>query len=195
MVTLRILTTDDWPLWRDLRLASLTDAPHAFRPRLADWRHGGEERWRARLHLPGAHHVAALLTGGGADGPERPGGPNGTPIGLADGVPGPDGVRELRSVWVGPQARGRGVADLLIAEVERWARASGGTVLRLAVLAGNEPALALYRRHGFTVCPGTDAAADAGTAPAAGTDAHTAPDTGADAVTGVREIVMAKPLT
>ncbi|MDH6706772.1 ribosomal protein S18 acetylase RimI-like enzyme [Kitasatospora sp. MAA19] len=162
MVILRILTTDDWPLWRDLRIAALTDAPHAFKARLADWHHGGEERWRARLHLPGAHHVAALLDG-----------PDGTPVGLADGVPGADGVRELRAVWVGPQARGRGVADRLIEEVERWARASGGTTLRLAVIPGNEPALALYRRHGFT------ALAEPG-------------EPLADGVT--RELVMAKPL-
>ncbi|WP_371520678.1 GNAT family N-acetyltransferase [Kitasatospora sp. NBC_01300] len=168
MVTLRILTTDDWPLWRDLRLAALSDSPHAFKARLEDWHHGGEERWRARLHLPGAHHVAALL-----DGPDGPDGPDATPVGLADGLPGADGVRELRSVWVGPEARGRGVADLLLEEVERWARASGGTTLRLAVLPGNEPAIALYRRHGFT------ALAEPG-------------GLLADGVT--RELVMAKPL-
>ncbi|MEV8321852.1 GNAT family N-acetyltransferase [Kitasatospora sp. NPDC056731] len=168
MVTLRILATDDWPLWRDLRLAALSDAPHAFKARLADWHHGGEERWRARLHLPGAHHVAALL-----DGPADPDGPDTTPVGLADGLPGADGVRELRSVWVGPKARGRGVADRLLEEVERWARASGGSTLRLAVLPGNEPAITLYRRHGFT------APAEPGGPLAGG---------------ATRELVMAKPL-
>ncbi|MFE7526863.1 GNAT family N-acetyltransferase [Kitasatospora sp. NPDC057542] len=135
-LTLRTLTTADWPLWRDLRLAALTDAPDAFKAGLADWHQGGEDRWRDRLHLPDAHHVVAFLAGG--------------PVGLAGGLPGsPDGVRELRSLWVAPQARGRGVADRLIEEVERWARATGGTTLRLAVLPGNQAAFALYRRHGF----------------------------------------------
>ncbi|MFJ2804672.1 GNAT family N-acetyltransferase [Kitasatospora sp. NPDC087271] len=174
MVTLRILTTDDWPLWRDLRLAALSDAPHAFKARLADWRHGGEERWRARLHLPGAHHVAALL-----DGPD---GPDATPVGLADGLPGAGGVRELRSVWVGPKARGRGVADRLLEEVERWARASGGSTLRLAVLPGNEPAITLYRRHGFTALTALTALTEPG-------------GPGGPLAGGVsRELVMAKPL-
>ncbi|WP_369182572.1 GNAT family N-acetyltransferase [Streptomyces sp. Y1] len=147
MVTLRALTPDDWPLWRDLRLAALTDAPHAFKAGLADWHDGGAQRWRARLHLPGAHRVAAFL----AD----------TPVGLVGGMPGTGGPgeRELRSLWVGPRARGRGVADRLIEEVERWARADGGTELRLAVLPGNAPAIALYRRHGFAPLdepPGAD---------------------------------------
>ncbi|MFJ6620606.1 GNAT family N-acetyltransferase [Kitasatospora sp. NPDC091335] len=135
-LTLRPLTTVDWPLWRDLRLAALTDAPDAFKAGLADWRHDGEARWRDRLRLPGAHGIAALL--------------DDDPVGLVGGLPGsPDGVRELRSLWVAPRARGRGVADRLIEEVERWALATGGTTLRLAVLPGNAAALALYRRHGF----------------------------------------------
>ncbi|MFI2606804.1 GNAT family N-acetyltransferase [Kitasatospora sp. NPDC018619] len=135
-LTLRTLTTADWPLWRELRLAALTDAPESFRTGLADWHRGGEDRWRARLGLPGAHHVVALL--------------GGEPVGLVGGLPGaPDGVRELRSLWVAPQARGQGVADRLVEEVERWARATGGRTLRLAVLPGNAAALALYRRHGF----------------------------------------------
>ncbi|MFE4513372.1 GNAT family N-acetyltransferase [Kitasatospora sp. NPDC056783] len=135
-LTLRTLTAADWPLWRDLRLAALSEAPDAFKTGLADWNHGGEDRWRARLLRPDAHHVAAFL--------------GGSPVGLVGCLPGsPDGVRELRSLWVTPQVRGRGVADRLIEEVERWGRAVGGTTLRLAVLPGNEAALALYRRHGF----------------------------------------------
>ncbi|MFB7614280.1 GNAT family N-acetyltransferase [Kitasatospora sp. NPDC056181] len=135
MVVLRVLTTDDWPLWRDARLAALAEAPYAFKARLADWEHGGERQWRERLAMPGAFHVVALL--------------DGRPAGLAGGVPGADGVPELRSVWVGPEVRGRGVADRLVAAVEGWALRTGAAVLQLAVVPGNEAAAALYRRHGF----------------------------------------------
>lgn len=136
MVRLRAVSTDDWPLWRDTRLAALTEAPHAFKARLADWHRGGEERWRARLELPGAYHVVALL--------------DGRTVGMAGGMPG-DGGRppELRSVWVSPEARGHGVGALLIGAVETWALRSGATALRLAVLPDNAPAIALYERHGF----------------------------------------------
>lgn len=134
-MSLRVLTQDDWPLWREVRLAALTDAPYAFKSTLADWHRGGEQRWRARLEMPGAFHVVALL--------------DGRAVGVAGGVPGLGGVRELRSVWVGPEARGHGVGDQLIAAVEGWARRTGGTTLTLGVFPGNAAAIALYRRHGF----------------------------------------------
>ncbi|MBT2384710.1 GNAT family N-acetyltransferase [Streptomyces sp. ISL-11] len=135
MVILRVLTPDDWPLWRDVRLAALADAPHAFRSRLSDWRRGGEERWRARLTIPGAYHVVAMM--------------DGRAVGVACGLPGDGGVDELRSLWVGPGLRGNGVGDQLMAAVEAWALRTGATALRLAVVPGNAPAIALYRRHGF----------------------------------------------
>lgn len=134
MVTLRVPTPADWPLWRAVRLAALTDAPHAFRVSLADWRRGGEEEWRARLTLPGAHNVVALL--------------DDRPVGVARGVPGENGC-ELRSVWVAPSARGHGVADRLLAEIEAWAVRSGTAMLRLAVYPDNARAVALYERHGY----------------------------------------------
>ncbi|MZE80668.1 GNAT family N-acetyltransferase [Streptomyces xinghaiensis] len=135
MLRLRVLTEHDWPLWREVRLAALSEAPHAFKVRLAEWDRGGEERWRARLEAPDAYNVVALL--------------DGRAVGMASGVPDGNGLCELRSVWVGPEARGRGVADELLAAVETWARRSGATALKLAVIPGNEPAAALYRRHGF----------------------------------------------
>ncbi|KAB8163814.1 GNAT family N-acetyltransferase [Streptomyces sp. 3MP-14] len=150
-VTLRVVGggAGDWPLWRDARLAALREAPEAFTPRLADWENGERARWRARLTLPGAHNLVAVRAG--------------RPVGLARGVPARPGVAELRSVWVARAARGRGVGDALLAEVARWARAAGARELRLAVVAGNERALALYRRHGFEAVAGTpDPGADAG---------------------------------
>lgn len=135
MVTVRMMTDDDWPLWRDVRIAALTDAPQAFRARLADWESGGATHWRARLTMPGAHNVVAML--------------DGSPVGLASGVPGVDGEVLLHSVWVSPDARGRGVAGLLIDAIRTWAAGAGARTLTLAVIPGNEAATGLYRRLGF----------------------------------------------
>jgi ribosomal protein S18 acetylase RimI-like enzyme len=135
---IRVLTEDDWQIWRELRLAALAEAPHAFGSRLADWQGGGdrEPRWRARLATPGSYHVVAVR--------------DGEPVGMASGLPaGPAGVVELFSMWVRPAARGRGVGDALVRAVEQWARQVPARVLRLAVTEGNHPAVALYRRHGF----------------------------------------------
>ncbi|WP_431960128.1 N-acetyltransferase family protein [Actinacidiphila sp. bgisy160] len=139
MIELRVLTPDDWPLWRELRLAALADAPHAFGARLADWQGDGdrEERWRDRLALAGSYNLVALV--------------DGRPRGMASGVPGerPDTAR-LISMWVAGEARGRGVADLLIRAVEEWAAGTAGAAsLHLAVAEGNAPATALYTRNGF----------------------------------------------
>jgi ribosomal protein S18 acetylase RimI-like enzyme len=137
MVRLRVVTTDDWPLWRDVRLAALADAPHAFKSRLADWNRGGEKQWRARLETPGTYNLVALL--------------GGRAVGIASGLPDEDGgPYELRSVWVSPEARGRAVGDLLLDAVEDWALGCGAATLRLAVFPNNAAALALYERHGFT---------------------------------------------
>jgi len=137
VIELRVLTPDDWRTWRRLRLAALAEAPHAFSSRLADWQGDGdrEERWRARLGIPGSCNVVAVL--------------DGEPAGMASGVPAGAGAAELISMWVSPAARGHGIGDHLVQAVARWARQAGSEVLRLAVAQGNENAAGLYRRNGF----------------------------------------------
>jgi ribosomal protein S18 acetylase RimI-like enzyme len=138
VIELRVLPAQDWTIWRGLRLAALAQAPYAFGARLADWQGEGdrEQRWRARLTVPGSYNVVALLAG--------------EPVGMASGMPtAEDGVVELISMWVRPAVRGRGVGDLLVRAVERWARDRGAQVVRLAVAQGNEAAYALYQRNGF----------------------------------------------
>ncbi len=56
---------------------------------------------------------------------------------------------ELLSLWVAPTARGRGVGDALVREVERWARSVGARFVRLGVAADNPAARGLYKRHRF----------------------------------------------
>ncbi|MFI5486724.1 GNAT family N-acetyltransferase [Micromonospora echinaurantiaca] len=138
MIETRALSEGDWKVWRELRLAALTEAPYAFGSRLADWQGDGdrEERWRGRLAIPGSYNVVAML--------------DGQPVGMASGVPtDQDGVVELISMYVAPIGRGRGVGDHLLHAVEQWARQVGAGALRLAVVADNKNAWALYQRNGF----------------------------------------------
>jgi ribosomal protein S18 acetylase RimI-like enzyme len=132
----RELTPEDWPIWRELRLCALAEAPHAFGARLADWQGAGDrpERWRDRLAIPGSYNIVVVL--------------DGRPVGMASGVPGEAGA-ELISMWVEPAARGRGAGDRLMVAVQRWAWDAGARQVRLAVADGNEAAITLYRRHGF----------------------------------------------
>jgi ribosomal-protein-alanine N-acetyltransferase len=53
------------------------------------------------------------------------------------------------NVAVAPEARRRGVARTILAEVESQARAQGARVAMLEVRRGNAPAIALYRALGY----------------------------------------------
>lgn len=57
---------------------------------------------------------------------------------------------ELQSIAVKGEARGRGIGSALLEVLVDWAREEGYRSLHLEVRAGNVPALALYRRFGFS---------------------------------------------
>jgi ribosomal-protein-alanine N-acetyltransferase len=60
-------------------------------------------------------------------------------------------ICELRRIGVHPSMRRAGMARDLLRAVIDHARQSGCARVELEVAAGNEPALALYRAHGFEV--------------------------------------------
>ena len=125
---------DGWPLWRAARLAALADAPDAFPRASAQWAGGGETQWRERLLDTTALKVVAVK--------------DGAPVGLVRGVV-EDGCVWLHSLWVSPQVRGQGLGGQLVTAVEEWAARQGAAHVRLEVVPGNAPAIALYRRHGY----------------------------------------------
>jgi ribosomal protein S18 acetylase RimI-like enzyme len=55
----------------------------------------------------------------------------------------------IHDLYVKPEYRRRGVASILMAEAERFARRERAQWLRLGVLDRNEPARRFYVRHGF----------------------------------------------
>lgn len=170
MIELRVLSVDDWAVWRELRLAALAEAPSAFGSTLAEWQGDGdrEERWRTRLGIPGSHNVVAVLDG------RQVGMVSGIPAGTPAGISAEDAhAVELISMWVSPAVRGQRVGDSLIGHVERWAVQRRARTLRLSVMPDNRAAIAFYERHGFKTT---------------GEPGDLAPD-------GVRrELIMAKPL-
>lgn len=136
-VTLRVLTADEWALFREVRLEALREAPYAFDSTLDDWQgeRDTEERWRQRLtNVP--FNVIAYVEN--------------APSGMASATqPNADGTIELISMWVAPFARGAGVGDALVATVTRWARERRIGTVALEVMEDNARARAFYRRHGF----------------------------------------------
>jgi ribosomal protein S18 acetylase RimI-like enzyme len=120
---------------RAVRLRALADEPDAFGSTLADAERRSAEDWEAQLEaLP-----TFVWHEGDAD------------VGMVRGAP-HDADPEagyLISMWVAPEARGRGVGGALIAEVIAWARGRGLRRLVLDVGAHNGSARRLYERAGF----------------------------------------------
>ncbi len=129
----RLRTDEDWPLWRELRLAAFADAPEAFVGAPEEWDDGGEAQWRERLLDPAALAIVAMVDGKG--------------VGLARGALEDDSAW-LHSLWVDPGQRGHGVAERLVEAVEEWARGRSRRVT-LDVVPGNTRAIALYTRLGY----------------------------------------------
>jgi len=95
-----------------------------------------EEQWRGWF----SDRFAMFL----ADLPDRA-----EPAGLAGVFDAGDGAG-LVSMWVRPDARGRGVGEALMNAAACWARARGHVAMYLWVAEANETARRLYERYGFT---------------------------------------------
>ena len=139
MVLVRETVTADWQAWRGIRLQALRDAPDAFGSTYADQVLLGEAHWRQRV------------TGGGLFLAWLPEVSASEPTGMAGGYQETPGVVELISMFIRPQARGRGVGVALIDAVIGWARARDASSVHLWVTETNSRARLLYERQGFTV--------------------------------------------
>ena len=142
-VQVRRAYPDEWATVREVRLAALADAPDAFASTLSREACRGEPQWRS--WITASPWFLAWRAG--------------KPAGLVAAVPGQpvSGAPaaglcgwHLVSMWVSPQARGHGVADLLLGAVIDHAEAAGAPRVTLWVTLGNARARSFYQRMGFT---------------------------------------------
>ena len=129
------LTVEEGARLRTVRLCALSDAPSAFGTTFEESARWPPELWSKQL----AGSVAFVAVVGDSD------------VGLVRGVP--DGsakdTARLSSLWVAPEARGKGVGASMIDAVVAWARSNGFGELQLGVNDDNVAAIALYARKGF----------------------------------------------
>ncbi|RPI07818.1 MAG: GNAT family N-acetyltransferase, partial [Actinobacteria bacterium] len=122
---------------RRIRLEALRTDPDAFGSTL--------EREESRSHGDWVGWLSRCATFVAED--------EGGPVGLVGGMVDDEDSRRavLISMWVAPARRGRGVGGQLVAAVVAWARDEGKRRVTLRVIDGNEAAIALYEKCGFSL--------------------------------------------
>ncbi len=120
---------------RAIRLRALQDTPDAFGSSYEREQPFPPDKWTERLKNPESRWMVA--TDGGAD------------VGLVCGLA-EEGGMHLLSMWVAPEARGRGVGSRLVDATVAWAREYGAEEVGLWAVDRNAAARALYVRKGFT---------------------------------------------
>lgn len=137
-MSVRRLRADEAPLLRDIRLRALQDAPHAFGSTYAREVAFADAEWEARARRAAAAEEVATFVAEPA-------------AGIATGALSDEdpGLAHLFGMWVAPEARGRGLAVVLLDAVIAWA-AERRPRLQAVVEQHNASAAALYTRAGFT---------------------------------------------
>ncbi|MFL6158781.1 MAG: GNAT family N-acetyltransferase [Marmoricola sp.] len=133
----RLLGTDDWEVWRQLRLSALADAPDAFGATLAEERGFDEARWRRWL---GDDDPQVLVLDGGR--------PVAIGAGYREETDGAAPRLHVIAMWTDPAYRGRRLAAQVLTALVEWA-APRDLDLALDVAIGNTAARRSYEAFGF----------------------------------------------
>jgi GNAT superfamily N-acetyltransferase len=120
---------------KSIRLRALREAPDAFGSTYLEVAARPPESWTSQLNSL-VTHIAVI---------------DDQDVGVVRGSP--DEVSASRvwliSMWVAPEARGRGVGEALVRSIVDWAKRAAAIELVLEVGVHNDPARALYKRMGF----------------------------------------------
>jgi ribosomal protein S18 acetylase RimI-like enzyme len=140
-IDVRRVQPGEWAALRAVRLAALADAPAAFGSTMARELAFDEAEWRRRAASNSPTFIAWRA---------------GQPLGLCTAVRRQEGAGtdsrpewELLSMWVSPDLRGTGCADILVSAAARAVRAESAEQLTLWVADGNDRARAFYLKTGF----------------------------------------------
>ena len=141
-VAIRQVRAEEWRGWRETRLRMLRDDADFFSTRYDDMVREPDATWRDWVADAAAGGQKILFVAEEGD----------RWLGVVGAFARVDPQEvQLISMWVDPEARGRGLARDLIHAVARWAEERGSQRVVLFVQEANEPARALYERAGFRV--------------------------------------------
>ena len=133
---IRQLTSEEWPLWKSIRLEALEKVPEAFGSSFEDETLRSDANWQDSLKnsdIFGVFQGDELVGTAGVFYHQQ------TKLQHKAG---------LFGVYIQPRCRGLGLAGKLIATIIEHAKAKA-LQLYCAVVVGNASALKLYQHHGF----------------------------------------------
>ena len=134
-ISVRVLREDDWPAYREVRLAALRESPKAFLSTYAEEAKRPEQYWRDCMVQ--AHRLLAVR--------ER------EPVGVAsvERMVGEPQSADFHDLWVTPEARNTGVASRLVQAAADQAIRDGCTKLYYWVSTENGQAIGFAINAGF----------------------------------------------
>jgi GNAT superfamily N-acetyltransferase len=135
-IVVELLSADQWQRAKGLRLASLSDSPHAIGGDLETESAQSEIEWRAKFEK--IHYLVASVEG--VDGA----------IMTIKNLAGDFGAKAwIGACWSSPQYRAIGLLRAMMKYVDQHALEKGWQPQGLFVLEENELAIAVYERLGF----------------------------------------------
>ena len=143
MITVRRLRSGEVDLFKQMRLASLQDAPHAFSSTYASASRRSPESWReqAESTMQGSDRATFIAFS------DR------VPVGIAALYRLEDqaDAGEVLQVWIHPDHRGTNVTWDLMDAITKWAAENHFRRIIAGVTNGNARALKFYTKYGFSV--------------------------------------------
>jgi len=138
---IKILTPENWELYKSARLKSLRESPDSFGSIYDQEAVLSDAEWKSRLDLK-FRDVDALPLIAEIEG---------HPVGIAWAfIHKPNlQVAHIYQMWVSPELRGKGIAKSLLHKIKAWALGRGCSLMALGVTTSNEAAVNLYRTFGF----------------------------------------------
>lgn len=143
MISVRRIRIGEGELFKQMRLASLREAPYAFSSTYESVLHRSPESWseQADSTAQGSDRCTFFAFSGDS------------PVGIAAlyrHLKSTD-TGEVLQVWVAPEYRNTGIASYLMDAVFRWAGVNGFRKVLATVTKENTRAWKFYRKYGFNL--------------------------------------------
>jgi ribosomal protein S18 acetylase RimI-like enzyme len=147
MIALELISPQNTPIFKDIRLRALQDSPTAFSSTFAEESKLTDADWEKRAtQWNSAKSIGYLALDDRAA------------VGIAAGILNQTEASraDLVSMWVAPTHRRKGIGRMLVDAVVVWARSQNAQGLWLLVTSNNHTAINFYQRLGFSLTGKTE---------------------------------------